>query len=247
MSQVYTSDFLSIEKQNSILIQEWTAKKLSVDQFQTELKNFLRFFKKVRPQGLLWLKENFNLHIPSELHEWIEKSILEPQYKCGLRKVAFTVPREENAHLSLIDSFNNVNSILPPKYFMTKNQALDFLKEEIQIPEEPKEVKYEIKRSYDKTEIRLEIDHKNLPHAIKHLDKLKAQFHFRMQNKEHFDQLTLRELEVFKSISMGKLNKIIAAELYLSESTVATHRKTIIKKLNIRSTKDWQQYASAFL
>ena len=172
---------------------------------------------------------------------------MQPQYKIGLRKVAFTVPREEQAHLSLIDSFNNVNSILPPKYFSDKEQALDFLIEEIQPLEEPKEVKYEIKRSYDKTEIRLEIDHKNLPHAIKHLDKLKAQFHFRMNNKEHFDQLTLRELEVFKCISMGKLNKMIAADLYLSEGTVATHRKTIIKKLNIRSTKDWQQYANAFL
>lgn len=43
--------------------------------------------------------------------------------------------------------------------------------------------------------------------------------------------LTQREMEIAYGIAAGKLNKQIAADLRLSESTIKTHVHTIMKKL----------------
>jgi DNA-binding NarL/FixJ family response regulator len=51
---------------------------------------------------------------------------------------------------------------------------------------------------------------------------------------EHFadDALTMRELEVLRRVAAGKSNKLIAAELEISEGTVKTHMKSILPKLD---------------
>jgi two-component system, NarL family, nitrate/nitrite response regulator NarL len=45
--------------------------------------------------------------------------------------------------------------------------------------------------------------------------------------------LTDRQLEVLRRISAGQLNKIIAADLGLSEKTVKSHITAIFKALNV--------------
>jgi DNA-binding NarL/FixJ family response regulator len=51
---------------------------------------------------------------------------------------------------------------------------------------------------------------------------------------EHFadDVLSEREIEVLRSVATGKSNKLIAAELAISEETVKTHMKSILPKLD---------------
>jgi FixJ family two-component response regulator len=56
--------------------------------------------------------------------------------------------------------------------------------------------------------------------------------------KEKFDSLTSRELEIFKFVIMGKLNKQIAAELDIAEHTVKLHRGKITEKLGIKSVPE---------
>jgi DNA-binding NarL/FixJ family response regulator len=46
------------------------------------------------------------------------------------------------------------------------------------------------------------------------------------------DELTDRELEVLRRVAAGKSNKLIAAELAISEGTVKTHMKSILPKLD---------------
>jgi len=46
------------------------------------------------------------------------------------------------------------------------------------------------------------------------------------------DALTGREIEVLRAVAAGKSNKLIAAELQISEGTVKTHMKSILPKLN---------------
>ena len=48
------------------------------------------------------------------------------------------------------------------------------------------------------------------------------------------DSLTERELEVLRRVAAGKSNKVIAAELDISEGTVKTHMKSILPKLDAR-------------
>lgn len=58
--------------------------------------------------------------------------------------------------------------------------------------------------------------------------------------------LTVRETEILKLIAHGKSTQTIADELYLSPHTVHTHRKSIIKKLNIKSPTEFVIYALDF-
>jgi DNA-binding NarL/FixJ family response regulator len=46
------------------------------------------------------------------------------------------------------------------------------------------------------------------------------------------DALSAREIEVLKGVAGGKSNKLIAAELDISEATVKTHMKNILPKLD---------------
>ncbi|HEY0747300.1 MAG TPA: response regulator transcription factor [Steroidobacteraceae bacterium] len=46
------------------------------------------------------------------------------------------------------------------------------------------------------------------------------------------DSLTAREIEVLKCVAAGKSNKLIAAALAISESTIKAHMKSILPKLN---------------
>jgi len=246
MNQIYNSNYLSISNCDGILIQEWSEQPLTVEHFRKEMKTFLECFRKFKPGAVLWLQEHFNLNIPSDQYRWLEKSILEPQYRSGLRKMALTIPKDQAVHLSVIDSFNKVSSVMHPRYFVDKEKAIHFLQDGITF-KESKEINYEVSRTLDKTQILLEVHHRHLPHAIRHLDKLKEQFHFRMEHAASFEQLTLRELEILKAICSGEVNREIADRLFLSESTIATHRKSIVKKLKIKSSNDWHQFASAFL
>jgi DNA-binding NarL/FixJ family response regulator len=54
--------------------------------------------------------------------------------------------------------------------------------------------------------------------------------------------LTARELEVLRLVSAGKSNRAIAAELVISEHTVARHLQNIFRKLDVTS----RTAASAF-
>ncbi|MFT5165259.1 MAG: DNA-binding NarL/FixJ family response regulator [Saprospiraceae bacterium] len=55
--------------------------------------------------------------------------------------------------------------------------------------------------------------------------------------------LTPRECEIVRLVSAGKIAKEIAGELNLSTHTVYTHRKNIMKKLQLNSTSELVMYA----
>lgn len=69
---------------------------------------------------------------------------------------------------------------------------------------------------------------------------------FKLKNFSRFKQLTQREIEILKMLAGGMNNPEIAAKLFVSRQTVETHRKHIIKKLDICSYRDLIKYALAF-
>ncbi len=58
------------------------------------------------------------------------------------------------------------------------------------------------------------------------------------EQKETADTVTItrREKEILELISDGNTNNEIAAQLFISSSTVDTHRKNLIEKLNVSNT-----------
>ena len=56
--------------------------------------------------------------------------------------------------------------------------------------------------------------------------------------KRRVESLTPREYEVLLAVTAGMLNKQIAYDLKLSESTVKTHRAHIMQKMKVESLAD---------
>ena len=56
--------------------------------------------------------------------------------------------------------------------------------------------------------------------------------------REYQSFFSTRELEVINKVANGFTNKIIAEKLNISEHTVATHRKRILKKSNCHNSKE---------
>jgi len=57
------------------------------------------------------------------------------------------------------------------------------------------------------------------------------------------NKLGRREIEIMKLIKLGKLNKEIADELEIAQSTVETHRKNICKKLGLTTFNSLYKFA----
>jgi two-component system nitrate/nitrite response regulator NarP len=57
----------------------------------------------------------------------------------------------------------------------------------------------------------------------------------RGQTKDNFDDLTDREMQILKEVAQGFRNKQIADRLFISESTVKVHMKSLLKKLQVAS------------
>jgi DNA-binding NarL/FixJ family response regulator len=55
-------------------------------------------------------------------------------------------------------------------------------------------------------------------------------------SSDEIDQLSKREHEIFEMIIGGMTSRQIAGNLFLSKHTVITHRRNIMKKLNVNST-----------
>jgi len=53
--------------------------------------------------------------------------------------------------------------------------------------------------------------------------------------KQLIDELSNRELSILEQLALGKPNKSIAAEMFLSHKTVSTYKTRLIKKLGLHS------------
>ncbi|MBL8470772.1 MAG: response regulator transcription factor [Rhodocyclaceae bacterium] len=70
------------------------------------------------------------------------------------------------------------------------------------------------------------------------LSRVSSEFHKKLETAElqsRYDQLTPREKEVLVLVTQGKLNKVIAIELGISESTIKVHRHNVMSKMRFRS------------
>lgn len=78
------------------------------------------------------------------------------------------------------------------------------------------------------------------------VDKVLEEKFFTIKNKEIFENLSKRELEILKLVAQGFTSEVVAEKCFISVETVKTHRKHINQKINANSITDLQNFARAF-
>jgi len=85
--------------------------------------------------------------------------------------------------------------------------------------------------------------HEYFPNGISKLLKETLQANWKNHKTlRHSELLTLRELDVCKSICNGSTHKEAGEQLHISPRTVETHKKNIFAKLKIKSTAELVKY-----
>ncbi len=64
-----------------------------------------------------------------------------------------------------------------------------------------------------------------------------------VNQQENSEDLSDREKDVLKKVALGKTNKEVANELFISTHTVISHRKNITRKLGIKTVSGLTVYA----
>jgi DNA-binding CsgD family transcriptional regulator len=85
-----------------------------------------------------------------------------------------------------------------------------------------------------------------LHHVTSKVARLLEENNFLRKNYNRYSRLSGREQEILKHISLGKSASESAEELFISVSTVETHRRNLKKKLGTSSFFELTQYARAF-
>ncbi len=241
--EIYNSRNIQIFQRDDMLIQEWKDTEITAEDFQTELKVFLSFYEKARPKSVLWLQENFKLQIPTALYEWIENDIVKRQYETGMTNLGFTVSSDMLSHLSVMSSFEKIQSVIQPNFFTDRNAAENYLDKEIL---KKSKLEYSVNKIEDRVKIDIELDYELLPKVIFQLKNIEKEQKFISNNLNRMQSLTIREMEIFRFIVNGYSSKEIATKLFIEVSTISTHRKNIVKKLHIQKPIDWFLIAKAF-
>jgi len=83
----------------------------------------------------------------------------------------------------------------------------------------------------------------NKAFCIKKIQKVVNSLNKNKESVKETSELTEREKAVLRIIALGKTNKEVAEELFISLHTVVTHRKNITKKLGIKTVSGLTVFA----
>jgi DNA-binding CsgD family transcriptional regulator len=85
-----------------------------------------------------------------------------------------------------------------------------------------------------------------LHHITSKVTRLMSELHFLRTNNPLFLTLTKREIDVLRLMALGKSSTEISESLFISPTTVETHRKKVRNKLGIKNTYETLLFAQAY-
>ena len=133
MNEIYKGRNLSIhyKAEESLFIQKWIISPRTVSDFKAEMIAYTKMYKKYKPSNTLWLQQNFTLNIEDETNKWIEENVNKPCLSYRNKKCAFVVSKDVLAHITVMDSFDKVQSCIKPKHFASELEARKWLNGEL--------------------------------------------------------------------------------------------------------------------
>ncbi|MDN5210461.1 helix-turn-helix transcriptional regulator [Fulvivirgaceae bacterium BMA12] len=82
--------------------------------------------------------------------------------------------------------------------------------------------------------------------SLMKIERIRNEIQYMIANKEKYDSLTKREIEIIGLLIDGKNNPQIAEQLFISRRTVEQHRKNINRKLEIKCYADLFRFGYTF-
>lgn len=221
----------------------------SSDEYNSAIKAFKEVYDKVKPTRTLWDNSNFSYIINREERKWTDEFLNAPGMRLGFtKKTAIIVSGHALAMLSLLDIFEEGEAPVRPGFFAYEQQALEWISQKaVQTPPPQKGSDPIITLQQDmatgRANITLDIEMSQLPEYLKCFKHVLNHHKFFGEHYARFCSLSHQEKKILGLIIRGLLNKTIGNELYISEDTVKTHRRNILRKLECHTMTDLVKYA----
>lgn len=251
MSQnLYQSDTFSIEYIESIKTLKGSFSECrSSDDYTSAMKAFKEVYEKVKPTRTFWDNSNFSYIISREERKWTDEFLNAPCMALGFtKKTAIIVSGHALAMLSLLDIFEEGEAPVTPGFFAYEQQALEWITQKAVKTPPPQMggdplITLQQHIATGRASITLDIEMSQLPEYLKCFKQVLNHHKFFEEHYARFCMLSYQEKKVLGMIIRGLLNKAIGNELYISEDTVKTHRRNILRKLKCHTMTDLVKYA----
>ncbi|QYA25235.1 response regulator transcription factor [Gramella sp. MT6] len=247
---LYESEFLQInfEEENNCFVQFWKKSPKCYSKLKDEFLEFIELYKKYCPEKTLWLQQNFQLPINLETHRWIEENVNIPGVNYGNEKVAFVVGKDVLVHLSVMNYFEEDNSVIHPLHFATEKEARQWLNGQKDNCKNSTSIKilFEGVDAEGNSIIKIKRPSKDITSTLLSIGHVIDENNFIKSNISKYSRLTKREKEIMVIFSKGFRQQEVADQLFISIETLRTHWKNIKKKLDIKSIADVSKYVNAF-
>jgi len=241
--EIYNDEYLKITfiEEKHRFINYWN-KSPNEEIFKKSMLIYVNFLKSHKPKQSLWILEKFYFKIQQSLRNWVEENVNVIALKLGVKKVAFVVSNDLLVQLSVINSFEENESVYSPQHFSTKKDAEDWLNG-VDIFNSLSDVadwKIDIDEIDESGNVYIKIKQpgKNIVETIRSFKSIIERKENTYENNEKLSLLTKREKEILILYADGISINLIAQNLNISVHTVRTHWKKIRKKLNLKNFKD---------
>lgn len=247
---IYQGPHLSItlEEENNRIVQFWKTSPNCLEVFKSEMLIYTSHYKKYKPLQSLWLQQNFTLTMDFDTQNWIEKNVNTPCMECGNEKVAFVVSKDVLAHISVINVFDERNSIVVPRHYASEQEARSWLDSTLVKGSNNtiSKITYKGVDGKGNAVIEIKAPSRDIKSTLNSLKGIIKENEFMKINLNKYTSLTKREKEILHRYAQGEKHQDIADKLFLSLHTVRTHWRNIKQKLEISSVTEALEYSKAF-
>ncbi len=238
--QIHRSNYLEVffDKANDLFIQNWKKSPENAEVFKTEMLDFVKKYQEYNPSKALWLHQNFSFIMDEEIISWTEEYVIKSCVEAGNEKLAFVVSKDVFSHLSVVESFDDVE-ISMPKHFVEEKEALNWLLGNFEMPAINKESSIYFEGVDAEGNLLMKIKTSaDAVNVLKLFKDIRKNDDFYNKNLEKFNSLTNREKEILLKYVNGISIQKISETFHISIYTVRTHWRNIKRKLAISSSID---------
>ena len=130
MPVVYEDEYMTITHHEDLDLLEIVLRMEDEDDFRSSLLKSLEVMEQCNPDKTLWDTRELKYVIYPDSERWIDENINAREVELGIVREAFIMPSDFNIELGIEEAMDNeYGSQLEKAYFLTREQAMDWLKE----------------------------------------------------------------------------------------------------------------------